>query len=74
MAIAGMPGGNHTVEDIDATLHSRDDVFRATHSHEVARTIGRHLREAMLEHPQAHLFRLSYRQAAQRKARPGPAQ
>ena len=63
-AVAGVAGGHHAVEHVDAGGDARHQVFRRAHAHQVVRLVGRQTRRHVLQHAHHVFLRLADRQAA----------
>ena len=64
MAVAGVAGGHHAVEHINAVAHRMNDVGGGAHPHQIAGRGLRQLRAEILHHLPHLLLRLPHRQPA----------
>src|SRR6185436_16233887 len=69
--VARVARRHHAVEHVDATQHRGDDVLWSPHTHEITRTVARHVWHQPVEYPQAFVFRFAHRQPADREPLPG---
>ena len=67
-AVSARAGLQHAVEHIHAAQHAFQQAIRATHAHEIARLVLRHIGHHGLQHLVHHAFRLADAEAADAEA------